>query len=122
LLVGQLLFAGLDARMVVRTDEAPPRRRAPRAVRAGLGERIPHRGQLIGHRTSGGLVDLGVLEIVLRDLEKPRRNGAAGWRGVAGPAATGAGEYREDHGEEPNERGASHPTVFDSAPVHVKAV
>lgn len=121
LLVGKLLFAGFEAQVVVSMDQAVPGRRAPLSFRAGLREGIAHRGQLIGHRAGGGLIDLGVREIELGDLEELYRDGAARWPGIAGAAATGDPEPPEQD-DEHKDRGTRHPTVFGSAPVRVKEV
>jgi hypothetical protein len=126
LLVGKLLLAGLKADVVGGMDQTGPGRRGPVPIRARLGERIAHRGKLIGDGTRRGVVELGAREIVPGELDEPRRDGAARGRGIAGAGSASdaadacnagdAGDERREH------RVANHPRVFGSALARVKEV
>ena len=87
LLVGELSLAALEADMVAGEHHARASRCAPPAVRAGPGQRVAHRGQLILDRAPGGVIDPGPAEVVPREIEEPRSDRAARRRGVARPAA-----------------------------------
>jgi hypothetical protein len=95
------------------------------AVRAGLRQRVAQRGQLVGDVAPRGVVELGLVEIVARDVEEPRGDRAARRRIVAGAAA---GEPGRDAGGEndrdrtDDEARANQPRVFGSARVRVKEV
>jgi len=114
LTVGELLLAGLESDVVVSTDQTFSGFGAPLSVRAGLREGVAHRGQLIGHRARGRVIGLGAGELVLRDLDELRRDGAARGRGIAATASAGDEQHEE--------RDPDHPTVFGSAVVRVKDV
>src|SRR5262249_26240250 len=117
LLVGKLLLARLEPRMVARLNQASPDRRCPLALGARLHQRVSHRRQLIAHGPRHRLVDLGVGEVVLGDLEEPRSHAAAPRCGIAGAGPAG-GRDDEDH----ECRMAYHPRVFASARARVKPV
>ena len=114
LTVGELLLAGLEADVVVSTDQTFSGLGAPFSVRAGLRERVAHRRQLIGDRALGRVIGPGAGELVLRDVDELRRHGAARGRGVAAGAPAGD--------EQHHDRDPDHPTVFGSAAVRVKDV
>jgi hypothetical protein len=125
LLVGQLLLARLDGPVVVSTDQTLAGRLAPLSIRAGLGERVADRRQLIGDGARRGFIDPGAGEIVLGDLVEAGRDGAARGRRISAAAAPEPGEAGDasDASDERHEdRGTSHPAVFVSALVRVKEV
>ncbi len=98
LLVGELLFAALEPDVVRGMDQAGPDRGRPVPLGTRMGERIAHRGQLIGDRARERVVELGVSEIVPGEVEESRRDRAARWRGVArGASATDAPEPCDTH-------------------------
>src|SRR5262245_38564738 len=101
--------------MVARLDQTFSGRARPPALAARLIERIAHRRELIGDPPRSRLVELGALELVPRNVDEPRRHGAARRCPIT---ATTAASDRPDEGSK--HRSANHPAVFRSTGACVK--
>lgn len=109
--------------MVAGLDQTFADRGAPVPVAARLCQRVSHRRQLVDRVAPRGVVELGLIDVVAREVEEPRGDRTARWAIVAPDAAAGAEAGAENDREgDGDEARAWHSWVFGSARVAVKEV